>query len=56
MVVLPSFTNACIAIAMYNDTLALALQLKSATSLLTCFFVMSLYISDSLLKLMVWLA
>jgi hypothetical protein len=56
MVVLPSFTNAFIALAMYNDTLALALLLRSTTSLLNYFFIMSLYISDSFLKLTVCLA
>jgi hypothetical protein len=38
MVVLPSFTKACIALTMYNDTLTLALLLRSATSLLNWFF------------------
>jgi hypothetical protein len=55
MVVLPSFTNACITLAMYNDTLTLALLLRSVTPLLHYFFVMSLYISNSFLKLTVWL-
>jgi hypothetical protein len=56
MVVLPPFTNACIALPMYNDALALAFLLRSATYLLNCFIVMSLYISNSFLKLTVWLA
>jgi hypothetical protein len=33
MVFLPSFTNACIALAMYNGTLTLALLLRPTTSL-----------------------
>jgi hypothetical protein len=56
MVVLPPFTNTCIALAMYNDTLALAFLLRSAPSLSNYFIVMSLYIYNSFLKLMVWLA
>jgi hypothetical protein len=56
MVFLSFFTNACIALAMYNDTLTLALLLKSVTSLLNYFCVMPLYISKSFLKLMVCLA
>jgi hypothetical protein len=56
MVFLPSFINACIALAMYNDTLTLALLIRSTTSLLNCFFIMFLYISESYLKLMVLLA
>jgi hypothetical protein len=55
MVILSSFTNVSITLAMYNDTLTLALLLRSATSLSICFFVMSFYISDSFLKLTVWL-
>jgi hypothetical protein len=49
----PPFTNACIALAMYNDTLALAFLFIYSTSLLNYFVVMSLYLSDSSLKLMV---
>jgi hypothetical protein len=56
MVVLPPFTNVCIVLAMYNDILLLAFLLRSATSLLNYFIVMSLYIYDSFLKLTVWLA
>jgi hypothetical protein len=56
MVVLPPFTKACIALAMHNDTLALAFLLRSATFLLNYFIVMSLYMSDFILKLTVWLA
>jgi hypothetical protein len=54
--VVPPFINACIALAMYNDTRALTFLLISATSLLNSFIIMSLYISDSFLKLRVWLA
>jgi hypothetical protein len=56
MVFLHPFTNACIALAMYNDTRALASMLILATSLLNSFIVMSLYISDSFHKVTVWLA
>jgi hypothetical protein len=52
MILLPSFINAWIALAMCNDTLALSLLLRSTTYLSSCFFVMPLYISKSFLKLM----
>jgi hypothetical protein len=41
MVVLHPFTKAIIALAMYNDTLALTFLLRYATSLLNCFIIMS---------------
>jgi hypothetical protein len=56
MIFLPPFTNTCIALAMYNDTRALASLIFLVTSLLNSLIVMSLYISDSFLKLMVLLA
>jgi hypothetical protein len=56
MRVLPSFTKACIALAMYTATFDFDVPVCYLTCLLKSCWLMFLYISAFLFKVMVWLA
>jgi hypothetical protein len=56
MRVFPSFTKACIVLAMYTTNFDLAVSVCSLTYLLKSYWLMFLYISKFLFKMTVWFA